>query len=131
MTQRCLQHPPFFAFSVEQRRGEEVDVTFGAIPNTSLRKVFYSLLPLQSGAVFSVDGDATSHALLTFSRGAKDAKRDQGKLISHEATKVEGKRKLAKHRQDVRVTRPIRLIGSRGGAETRRENHGIQRGWTT
>ncbi len=45
------QHPPFFAFSVEQRRGEEVDVTFGAIPNTSLRKVFYSLLSLQSETV--------------------------------------------------------------------------------
>jgi len=63
------EHPPFFAFSVEQRRGEEVDITFGPSPNTSLRKVFYLLLLLQSGAAFSVDGDATSHAPLTFSRG--------------------------------------------------------------
>ncbi len=63
------EHPPFFAFSVEQRRGEDVDVTFGPSPNTSLRKVFYLLLLLQSGATFSVDGDATSQDALTFSMG--------------------------------------------------------------
>jgi len=112
------QHPPFFAFSVEQRRGEEVDVTFGPSPNTSLRKVFYFLLSLQSGAVFSVDGDATSHAPLTFSMG------DWGWLSlaesfgSHEGTKPrrlrgKGNRRLKQIYANLRKAQENRICEER------------------